>query len=538
MGIRKQYSMFWCLLFFVLLVFTSCGSTSPAKSLVDNDFDGISDIDDPFPNDTDNDGIANDIDNDDDNDGVPDSGDAFSFDPSEGLDTDGDGIGDNADTDDDGDGILDEYDVFPKDSFEAKDTDSDGAGNNSDRDDDSDGFSDADDLYPEDILRAGDHDSDGIDSLTDSDDDNDGYIDSVENDEGSNPLDLNSKPEDVDGDFLTDKQENRFGSNPDVQDSDGDGLNDKVEFEINTDPNSTDTDNDGIDDQTEVGGDFSNLPDYDKDGVFDVFDFYLNFEFRTLEDGPVESHNRFGLTILDDTIYIANYLTDKIAGFDLEGNFLGELAADGLLRPNDLAVAGADSFYVSDTYNNRLVELDTSDQVGAIFEHQPDGSPGGFIAPKGIDTDSEGNIYVADTWNNRIQRYDSSSGAWSASGSEGSGEGQFTDPQDIAVSADGRVAVADTGNYRVEIFNTDLEFVEIIDCDSLGLNPFEFRPRSVAFGPSGDLFIVDDIGVRILVVNQDGKIARSFGEFAFPTTVHVDEDGKVYVSDRYRVQVF
>ena len=53
------------------------------------------------------------LDMDDDGDGVYDIEDAFPLDSSETTDTDGDGTGDNADTDDDGDGVIDTQDVWP-----------------------------------------------------------------------------------------------------------------------------------------------------------------------------------------------------------------------------------------------------------------------------------------------------------------------------------------------------------------------------------------------------------------------------------------
>ena len=60
--------------------------------------------------DTDNDGVNNNLDNDDDNDGTPDAQDAFPEDPGETQDSDGDGTGDNQDTDDDNDNIPDTID--------------------------------------------------------------------------------------------------------------------------------------------------------------------------------------------------------------------------------------------------------------------------------------------------------------------------------------------------------------------------------------------------------------------------------------------
>jgi hypothetical protein len=84
-------------------------SLSPAvESAVAEAGAGIEPADDPFPFDTDNDGLDNDVDPDDDNDGVPDEDDVCQVvpDPLQ-RDTDGDGAGDACDLDDDGDGFPD-----------------------------------------------------------------------------------------------------------------------------------------------------------------------------------------------------------------------------------------------------------------------------------------------------------------------------------------------------------------------------------------------------------------------------------------------
>ena len=73
---------------------------------VDSDGDGVSDLDDAFPDDA-----SESVDSD--GDGVGNNADAFPSDASETLDTDGDLVGNNADSDDDGDGIDDDYDPQP-----------------------------------------------------------------------------------------------------------------------------------------------------------------------------------------------------------------------------------------------------------------------------------------------------------------------------------------------------------------------------------------------------------------------------------------
>ncbi|UCE37856.1 MAG: right-handed parallel beta-helix repeat-containing protein [Thermoplasmata archaeon] len=63
-----------------------------------------------------------------------------------------------------------------------------------------------------------DTDSDGIPDSEDPDDDNDGYNDTVENSEGTDPLDSGSKPPDNDGDFIPDSTD---------PDDDNDGVPDE-----------------------------------------------------------------------------------------------------------------------------------------------------------------------------------------------------------------------------------------------------------------------------------------------------------------------
>ena len=122
--------------------------------------------------DTDSDSIVDCVDLDDDNDGVDDINDAFPLNSDETLDTDGDGIGNNTDPDDDNDGLADQFDDLPLNPSEQIDTDGDGIGNNSDIDDDGDGVIDTDDLYPLDSTKQSQKllDIDGndkVDALTD-----------------------------------------------------------------------------------------------------------------------------------------------------------------------------------------------------------------------------------------------------------------------------------------------------------------------------------------------------------------------------------
>ena len=132
----------------------------PGQISADSDNDGVADDLDAFPLnasesiDTDLDGIGNNSDTDDDNDGVADDLDAFPFNSSESIDTDLDGIGNNADTDDDNDAVADSNDLFPLDASEWSDSDGDGVGDNAD-------------VFPNDDSETTDSDGDGVGDNTD-----------------------------------------------------------------------------------------------------------------------------------------------------------------------------------------------------------------------------------------------------------------------------------------------------------------------------------------------------------------------------------
>ena len=217
--------------------------------------------------DTDNDGVADDIDIDDDNDGI--------LDAAEGQDdTDGDGIPDSLDLDSDNDGIFDSLEA----GHDEVDADLNG------RVDCASGFGlngfcddletmaesgvtdyDSDVAGPDSTMNT---DFDGVSDFQDLDSDNDGIADSIEG--GSNCADISPADSLCDGPINSDGVPTSLIA-PTPIDTDGDLVPDYLDL---------DSDNDGIVDLMEGGsgctdGNENSLcdgPDLDNDGIVDSID--------------------------------------------------------------------------------------------------------------------------------------------------------------------------------------------------------------------------------------------------------------------------
>ena len=110
-----------------------------------------------------------------------------------------------------------------------------------------------------------------------------------------------------------------------------------------------------------------------------------------------------------------------------------------------------------------------------------------FIAPRGVAANGDGHVFVADTFNDRIVEFDSSGFLVRGWGRFGSGDGQFDSPRGIATNAAGHVFVADTGNDRIQEFDSSGNFIRKWgargrggpkpEIERLRLRPSQFRVK-------------------------------------------------------------
>lgn len=236
-------------------------------------------------------------------------------------------------------------------------------------------------------------------------------------------------------------------------------------------------------------------------------------------------------------------------------------------NPNGIAVDSSGNRYIADTYNNRVVKMDSSGNVLWVLGSETldsYGNPAGgyadgeFDYPQDVAVDSSGNVYVADGNNNRVVKINSSGTVfdnWGALTSESYGEGQptsgsnpgeFTGPSGVAVDADGYVYVVDRYNNRVQKFNSDGEVQLVFGSSGSWDGEFQY-PSDVAVNASGQIFVTDTGNNRVQVFQPNGDYHDQFGEngsnpgqLNSPRGITIDGSGSIYVADagNARIQKF
>ena len=155
--------------------------------------------------------------------------------------------------------------------------------------------------------------------------------------------------------------------------------------------------------------------------------------------------------------------------------------------------------------------------------------------PLGLDLGPGDLAYVADVGIRKVVAIDAEGKVRSVYGRAG----ELENPTDAALSPDGsRLYVTDSKAHKIVVF--DLAKAEVTGAfGSRGKGEGEFNfPSALAFGPEGDLFVVDQMNARVQVLTPEGEyldhlgaLGVTFGNFVRPKDVVVDEVGFIYVTD-------
>jgi DNA-binding beta-propeller fold protein YncE len=204
--------------------------------------------------------------------------------------------------------------------------------------------------------------------------------------------------------------------------------------------------------------------------------------------------------------------------------------------------------YVADTDNNRIVVLSPSGTCVAAFGSTGTGQ-GQFNSPWTLLSDGAGGLWVADAMNYRVEHVSNTGTYISASGSFGTGIGQFRAPHGLFMDG-GLLDIADPYVYSIQRFTISagvLTYSSTLGGVPPAAGGFN-GTFAAAYGPRGELYVVDWFNDRIQKFNPDGSFAMQWGgygsptgSFIFPRGIAVTPDGNTVVvtnSEDNRIDLF
>ena len=256
-----------------------------------------------------------------------------------------------------------------------------------------------------------------------------------------------------------------------------------------------------------------------------------------------------GMTVDDEgNLYIADYNNRRIRKVDSSGVITtiagswfpgrncfggdgGPATQAGLCYPYDVAVDGAGNVYIADRLSHRIRKVDTSGIISTIAGSRYYGGYGGdggpatqarLNDPAGVTVDIAGNIYIADTVNRRIRKVDTSGIITTIAGSgqsvyyfrDAGDGGPATDaaishPYNVTVDGAGNLYITDSSHRRIRKVDSSGTINTIAGGGQRGVvgdggpatDAYLNRPRGLALDSVGNLYIAEEDGHRVRVVN-------------------------------------
>ncbi|MCP4657910.1 MAG: hypothetical protein GY856_21085 [bacterium] len=214
---------------------------------------------------------------------------------------------------------------------------------------------------------------------------------------------------------------------------------------------------------------------------------------------------------------------------------------DRLNKPFAVAFDSEGRILVSEAVRGAVIRFDREGRRMDVF-----GTRGAIQLqrPLGLEVGPDDTLYVADVGLKKVVAFTPKGKIRAIYGRRG----ELVNPTDSALTPDGeRLLVADSKAHKIFVYNVgDAELLSSFGQPGDGEGEFAF-PTSLAFGPQGRLFVVDQANARVQVFNADGEYLAQFGSlgvgfanFVRPKDVAVDEVGFIYVTDNAfnNVQIF
>ena len=166
-----------------------------------------------------------------------------------------------------------------------------------------------------------------------------------------------------------------------------------------------------------------------------------------------------------------------------------------------------------------------------------------MLLPNGVAVDAQGRVLVADTKERVVHVFDAERKKYRTMRAPDSNP--FLSPIAIATDGEGKIYVTDSVRARIFVFRPDGKFAGTIGGITKDESIFKRCTGLSIDKERGRIYVVDTLGMNVVVLGMDGKVLQRFGkpgdgvgEFNYPTHIAVDADGSLWVMDslNFRVQ--
>ena len=236
-----------------------------------------------------------------------------------------------------------------------------------------------------------------------------------------------------------------------------------------------------------------------------------------------------------EDISISLSFFEKAVGF-----LAGKKSSRQMVRPFGTCFSRSEILYVTDPGIGVIHQFDMKNQrYNQISKY----GKKRLASPIGVIMDESGLLYVSDSVLRKVFVF----------GSKGEplreiGEGnRFSRPTGMAIHPSlKRLYVTDTMAQSIQIFDLEGNFIFSFGKRGNGEGEFNF-PTSLAIDQNGNLYVNDSLNFRVQVFTPEGKFLSVFGkhgdgrgEFSSPKGMALDREGHIYVADAIfdSVQIF